>query len=157
MFSFRRTLFPLFLLSACPAFVLLVWHALTAGDGRLSALLEFEVMLRHFGGTPRAWAMIAAFAAFELILMRVLPGTRVEGPPTPSGHVPVYTANGPLAFAVTLAAWFGLTLPGVVHGGIVYDEFGNLLGALDVLALGVCLGLYLKGRFAPSAPAAGSG
>lgn len=152
MSTFRSTLFPLFLLTVCPVFVLFIWHALTAGGGELSSLAAGVDALHLLGGTPRAWAIIGSFAAFELVLMRVLPGKRVEGPVTPSGYVPTYTANGPLAFVVTVAVWFALTLGGVVPGGIVYDAFGEILGALDGFALVACLGLYFKGKYAPSTP-----
>lgn len=37
-----------------------------------------------------AWKIIACFAAFEALLQLVLPGQRVEGPISPTGHRPVY-------------------------------------------------------------------
>jgi 7-dehydrocholesterol reductase len=46
-----------------------------------------------------------------------------------------------------VALSFGLEL---FSPSIIYDHFGELLGALNLFALLFCLGLYLKGRFAPS-------
>jgi 7-dehydrocholesterol reductase len=89
--------------------------------------------------------------------MRALPGKRFEGPVTPNGHVPVYTANGLAAFVLTLglyatASW-GL---GWFAPSILYDRFGELLGASNTFAMLFCVVLYLKGRFAPSGPDAGT-
>jgi 7-dehydrocholesterol reductase len=83
--------------------------------------------------------------------MRLLPGARFVGPVTANGNVPVYKANGVAAFVVTL-----LTFAGASWGlhlfspTIVYDNFGDIVGALNSFSLIFCLGLYLKGRFAPS-------
>jgi 7-dehydrocholesterol reductase len=41
---------------------------------------------------------------------------------------------------------------GLFPGSIIYDHFGDLLGALNIFSLLLCAGLYLKGRFAPSTP-----
>ena len=158
----RQTLIPAFLITVCPPTSLLVWYTHTALGGSLSALLS---LIAHDGlfttighiwgpvvfGTKTAWSIIGIFAAVELVLMRVLPGKEFLGPITANGNVPVYKANGVLAFLVTLAlfcgASFGLHL---FSASIVFDEFGGLLGAMNVFSLLFCLMLYLKGRFAPS-------
>src|SRR5262249_53140314 len=102
-------------------------------------------------GSPTAWAIIGVFAAFELALMRLLPGNEFFGPTTPKGNVPVYKANRPLAFALSLLTFsiasFGF---GWLSPTIIYDHMGELIGALNILAIVFCLILYLKGRFAPS-------
>jgi 7-dehydrocholesterol reductase len=158
----RQTLIPAFLITVCPPTSLVVWYTHTALGGSLAALVSF---FRHEGffaalaqiwgpvffGTGQAWTIIAVFAAVELALMRLLPGARFVGPVTANGNVPVYKANGVLAFLVSLAlfagASFGLHL---FPASIVYDNFGGLLGALNVFSLLFCLVLYFKGRFAPS-------
>ena len=40
--------------------------------------------------SPTAWKIIAGFGAFEAFLQLALPGKRVEGPISPTGHIPVY-------------------------------------------------------------------
>lgn len=40
--------------------------------------------------TAVAWKLIACFGAFEAALQLLLPGKRVEGPISPTGHRPVY-------------------------------------------------------------------
>jgi 7-dehydrocholesterol reductase len=150
----RQTLVPLLLLSVCPPTALVVWYTHTALGGSLSALVAMFrtegalAALGHiwgpvFFGTRTAWEIIG--------VMRVLPGKRFVGPVTANGNVPVYKANGVLAFLVTLAlfsgASFGLHL---FDAAIVYDNFGGILGAMNVFSVGFCLVLYAKGRFAPS-------
>ncbi len=159
---FRHTLFPLFLLLACPPFAILVWftHTKLSGSiGVLGAMMldrgPFEVLWMAWGpvfwGSLDAWMMIGWFAIIQLAFMRWLPGSRWEGPITPSGHVPVYRANGVWAFASTMILWWLCTGPlDLFSGAIVYDHFGEILGALNLFSLIFCAGLYLKGRFAPS-------
>jgi len=158
----RQTLVPVFLLSVCPPTAVVVWYTHTALGGSLTELVALfrqegvlAALARIWGpvflGTRAAWEIIGAFAAVELALMRVLPGARFVGPVTANGNVPVYKANGVLAFLVTIAlfcgASFGLRL---FPASIVYDNFGGILGAMNVFSVLFCLMLYLKGRFAPS-------
>ncbi len=164
----RRNLLPLFLLVPCPAVAMLLWYTHVRLGGSVTALAHvvaargpLAVIWDAWGpvvfGSRTAWLMLGAFAAFELALMRLLPGREFRGPITPKGNVPVYRANGPLAFAVTLAAFYGVTLgSGLLPASIIYDHFGELLGALNLFSLAFCLALYLKGRFAPSSADAGT-
>lgn len=159
---FLHSLVPISLLIMCPPFALLVWFTHTQLDGSLMNLVAkfqnegvataiYNIYSPVMLGSATAWLIIAVFAAFELTLMRLLPGNAFLGPTTPKGNVPVYKANGVLAFAVTLATfvltsfafgWFSPT--------IIYDNLGSLIGALNVLSLAFCLILYFKGLYAPS-------
>lgn len=155
---FHTTAFPLFLLLACPPFAQVVFYVHTAHGGSIAAALgEGPSLLRHAwldhaAGSPTAWMLIAAFGVTQLLLMRLVPGRRWEGPVTPAGHVPVYIANGPACFAITLALAAGAVHLDLVRASALYDHALDILGALNVSALLLCLGLYLKGRFAPSGP-----
>ncbi|HSN80949.1 MAG TPA: hypothetical protein VLS88_00100 [Polyangiales bacterium] len=104
-----------------------------------------------------AWTIIGVFAAVELAFMKWLPGPTYMGPETTNGYVPIYKANGRLAYGLTLVLFF---LGGFVfkwfRPGIVYDNFGDILGALNMTAVGLCIVLYLKGRFWPSGPDSGT-
>jgi 7-dehydrocholesterol reductase len=158
----RQTVVPLAIMAVCPPAALLVWHVHVHDGGSLMNLLhEFAVtgvattiiglIGGHLLGSPTAWTMIGCYAAFELLLMRVLPGKRFEGPITPSGNVPVYKANGVAAFATTLVTFLGLAYGlHLFSATIIYDNFGDIIGALNTFSVVFCLGLYLKGRFAPS-------
>jgi 7-dehydrocholesterol reductase len=157
----RQTLLPLTLVTLCPPFVMLLWHTHTALGGSLLALLRelgrdgvFATLRAVWGprffGSSTAWAILAVYAGLELTLMRVLPGKPFQGPVTPTGNVPIYKANGVAAFVITLALYLGGAAVGLFPLTLVYDHFGELLGALNIFSLGFCLMLYLKGRFAPS-------
>jgi 7-dehydrocholesterol reductase len=162
----RRTVGPLLLLLGAPPFVMLLWftHVHLGGSiAALGALMAEQGVLTTIAeawgpvalGSPAAWSMIAGFAALQLALMRLLPGATVYGPPTPTGHVPVYKANGVASFLVTLGlfgggAWLGWFSPAAIH-----DHFGELLGALNLAGAVLCVGLYFKGRFWPSGADAG--
>ena len=166
-FRLRNTLGPLFLILLCPPFVMLMWYTNTALNGSLwelwaligqNGLLQtiYDIWAPYVLGSATAWGLIACFMVFELVLMRVLPGKIVHGPITPKGNVPVYKANGVLAFCTTFAVFcfasFGL---GLFKATILYDNLGSILGALNLFSLLFCVLLYHKGRFYPSGADAG--
>lgn len=163
----RDNLGPLFLILCCPPFVMLMWYTNTALDGslyRLWAMINeqgfftvlYLIWRPVFFGSKTAWIMIGGFAAFELLLMKGLPGNVFYGPITPKGNIPVYKANGLLAFLVTLAVFcFCSFYLHLFSATIIYDNFGAILGALNLASLFICVLLYLKGRFAPSSTDAG--
>ncbi len=158
----RQTLIPAFLLTVCPPTALVVWYTHTQLGGSLAALVSYFGAHGFFGalahiwgpvffGTPTAWTIIGVFAAVELALMRLLPGARFVGPVTANGNVPVYKANGVAAFVVSIALFLGASLGlHLFPAAIVYDNFGGILGALNVFSVLFCLVLYFKGRYAPS-------
>lgn len=166
--SLRTTFFPLFLILACPPTVFLFWYANTALDGSLLQLWELFsqegawrvaelAWFPYFFGSKAAWTILGVFAAVQLFFIKYLPGKQVEGPITPCGNVPVYTANGPLAYGLTLALFcsgaysFQLFSP-----TILYDNFPYLLGALNFFSLIFCVFLLFKGYYFPSTTDAGS-
>lgn len=160
----RTTVFPLFLLCACPPFVMLLWFTHTHLDGSLSKLARLlwnEGMLHtlqvvwvpRMFGSALAWKILGIYVAVELLLLRFLPGKLVYGPITAKGHVPKYVDNGVASFAITVGLY--LTCSYVLHlfpASILYDNLGELLGSLNLFALLFCVVLYLKGRLAPSTP-----
>jgi 7-dehydrocholesterol reductase len=157
-----RLLAPLMLILLCPPFAMLLWHTNIHLNGSYTELIRWigevgvlgairEVWLPVFFGSVMAWKIIGIFAGIQLVLMRVLPGKKYNGPLTPMGNTPEYTDNGLLAYLISLAAFFGLSYGlGLFNAGIVYDHFGEILGAMNISALLFCLFLYFKGRFWPS-------
>ncbi|MBL7525102.1 7-dehydrocholesterol reductase [Legionella bononiensis] len=158
----RNTLGPLLLTLLCPPFVMLMWYTNTQLDGSFSNLWSmmsqtgvfstlYTIWQPLFWGSSTAWIIIGIFVVFELVLMRILPGKTFYGPITPKGNVPVYKANGVLAFVTSIAAFsiasFGLNL---FPATILYDNLGSLFAALNISSLLFCVLLYIKGRFAPS-------
>ncbi len=165
--TYLGTIVPLLLMLLTPPAVFLFWYTNTVLDGsfeKLGALFLqdglfntiYEVWGPVFFGTPIAWMIIGTFAAIQVFFLQILPGNIEEGPITSKGNVPLYKANGILSFALTVALfclgsfqwhWFSPT--------IIYDNFGGILGALNIFSLLFCLFLYLKGRFAPSSTDSG--
>lgn len=162
MQAIRRTLISLLLLAVCPPFVMLLWYTHVALGGSLTALVQ-RIAADGLGGTiaaawgpvvfgsPTAWTILGVFVSLQLALVRLLPAKWVAGPPTPSGHIPRYKDNGLAAFALTMALFLGASYGlGLFSASIIYDHFGELLGALNIFSLAFCGALYLKGRFRPS-------
>ena len=160
--TFSRTIFPLFIMTACPAFALIMWYTNVILDGSPAALWSlcmqdgfWQVLCRiwapYWLGSPTAWAIIVVYGLIQLFLMKVLPGKPYEGPVTPTGHVPVYKANGVMAYWTTLGLFCGASWGlGLFSPTIIYDHFPSLIGALNLFSLFYCVFLYVKGRWAPS-------
>lgn len=149
------------LLILCPVFAVALTFFLVEMKGDLSALLHTlqrdgvamflrRSVLHHLLGNAKAWTFITCYGVFELLLMRILPGKKVAGPITPNGNVPVYKANGLLAYLVSIAAFLGLAYFRIFNPSDVYDNYPYIIGALCFFSVWFVLGLYLKGRFAPS-------
>lgn len=164
----RHLIVPLLLILCCPPTVMLSWYTFVFLDGSLLNLWQliasqgffetlYQVWAPLFFGSKTAWTILGIFAAFELMLMKLLPGPRFEGPVTPKGNVPVYKANGVLAFIVTILTFH--TASHYLHlfsPTIIYDNFGALLGALNFFSLIFCVFLYFKGLIKPSSSDCGS-
>jgi 7-dehydrocholesterol reductase len=164
----RRIIGPFLLITCCPPIVMLVWYTNVYLGGSLENLLQlftqdgvfktiYTIWAPFFFGTPEAWKILAVFGGVELLLMKLLPGKQFEGPLTSKGNIPLYKANGIAAFVTTMGLfyisshYFNLFSP-----TIIYDNFGALLGTLNVFSLLFCLMLYFKGRFKPSSSDSGT-
>jgi 7-dehydrocholesterol reductase len=159
---FRSTLGPLLLILLCPPAAIVFWYTnVFLGGSFLSLwhLIEaeglFTTVYRIWSpvafGSPEAWSIIGVFAAVQLLLMKIAPGKVWEGPLTPKGNVPVYKANGVSSFILTLCGFYICAYQlNLFSPTIIYDHFGELIGALNSFSLVYCLFLYLKGRFYPS-------
>lgn len=158
----RQTILPLLLIVLCPPATLLLVYTGTTLHGSFMELFQY---LRHEGvfrgiwqiwwpvffGSKIAYLIIGIHALVQLVFTKLLPGEKVNGPETITGHVPVYKANGRLAFFSTIILFcvtaFGLKL---FSPAIIYDRFIEIVGALNFLSLVFCILLYVKGRMAPS-------
>ncbi|XP_003385786.1 PREDICTED: 7-dehydrocholesterol reductase-like [Amphimedon queenslandica] len=143
------------LLLLCPIFGVLFVYIIVELDGGLQQLLNqsgalHKIIADHILGSKTSWAIIGSFAAFQLVLMRVLPGKIVDGPLTPKGNTPKYKANGMLAFIVTLLVFCSLAFTGLINPAIVYDNFIDIIGGLTLFSIVFVLILYIKGSIAPS-------
>lgn len=162
-----RTIIPLILMVVCPPASMLFWFTNVYLDGsfeRLGQLFAwkgvlatvYDVWSPYFFGTQEAWTIIAVFAAIQLLLMRVVPGPAFYGPVTPKGNIPVYKANGVSCFFITLTLFCLATFHfHLFSATIIYDNFGGIIGALNLFSVLFCAFLYFKGRFFPSSTDSG--
>lgn len=165
---FRSVISPLLLMLLCPPAVMLVWYTCAHLGGSLSALFHLmmsdgihtticSIWFPYFFGSVMAWRIIAIFMVSQLILMRVVPGKKFLGPTTPKGNTPIYKENGVACFFLTLVIFslcsFGLKL---FSASIIFDYFGEILGAMTLFSLIFCLFLYFKGLYFPSSTDSGS-
>ncbi|MEN9343812.1 MAG: 7-dehydrocholesterol reductase [Chlamydiota bacterium] len=164
----KRVIGPLALMFLCPPLVMLVWYTNVQLGGSVRSLFAlfyeqgivftiYKIWAPLFFGTKTAWGILTIFVLFQLILMKILPGKKVEGVPSSKGFIPTYKVNGIAAFVFSVVAFvvasFGM---GLFSPGILYDELGGVLGALNLFSFVFCLFLYFKGRFKPSTPDSGS-
>lgn len=151
----RMTLGPLALMVVTPPAAIAFYIVCAHLDGELTRLVSREGLAAFVAHFPRptlaAAGIIAAFAAFEALLLKLLPGKDFLGPVTPTGNRPRYTLNGVPAFVVTLVAFLALSAgAGLFPASIVFDRFGEILITLTLSAFAFCAFLYAKGRLAPS-------
>lgn len=131
-----RTAGALFLTVVPPIFAMFIvaWGGKHKGDlsEALGAVIkdpfsEIRSWL-HLEDSSENWLATArylfGFFAFQLVLMRVLPGPTHRGNATPSGHVPEYTANGPLAYVITLGTFVVGAELGLWEGSVIFDHYG---------------------------------
>lgn len=159
---FTRTVVPLFLIVVCTPAAMLMWHINVNLDG---SVMQFwaeiqakgfftiinEVWISRFFGSVTAWKMIGAFAALQLVMMKLLPGKTYYGNITAAGNTPVYKDNGVFSYLLTFAIFFLCSYYFTwFTPGVIYFHFGDILAALNFFALMFCLFLYFKGRFFPS-------
>lgn len=157
-----RYIVPVFLVFVTPFFAMLMWHTNANLDGSFLILRNEisskgfprvinEVWFSRFFGTATAWKIIGAFAVLQLVLMRFLPGKKFTGTITPMGNLPEYKDNGLASYIITFILFFACSLGlNLFSPAIVYENFGDILGALNFTALILCLFLYFKGKYFPS-------
>lgn len=166
--NFLQTPTILALIFFAPMTVILFWFTATSLDGslqNLGALIKQEGFLNVLSiawgpiafGTPTAWKILAIFFAVQLTLMKLVPGPTFLGPISPKGNRPVYKANGLACFALSITLFIACSsLLHLFPLTIIYDNFGGLLGALNIFALVFCVLLFIKGHIASSSSDSGT-
>ena len=161
----RDAIGPLLLMITTPCFSIIFYHVVTQMQGNFLAFAKLcvdegflSVLYKIWPDAfdSETWKLIGSFLVFELLLQRFLPGKEFKATTTPKGNVPVYKANGMLAFAVTLATLMGMTHLGLIQPSLVYDKFGNILSSMNVFAWVLCTILLIKGHVAPSTSDSGT-
>jgi 7-dehydrocholesterol reductase len=163
LFPGRQTFGPLFLLIFAPIFVQIAIFILSEREGSVELFWK-DLTVKRRGGLKWllrtvllkpltdvfAWKIIAIFMGFQLLLMRLIPASEFRGPVTATGNVPVYKANGFSVYLITIAVYCSGTYFGYFSGGILYDNIGKIISAMNIFAILFCIFLYFKGILAPS-------
>jgi len=160
--SFNKVIGPLLLMLFTPIFAMLMWYTNTHCEGSFLLLIEKgniggwmqllnEAWFSHFFGSPTAWIILGAFAALQILFMKIIPGKIYHGTITPKGNLPQYKDNGLAAYLLTFVIYLTASkVFNLFNAGIIFDHYGDILGALNLFALIFCLLLYFKGKYAPS-------
>ncbi|MBU6149145.1 MAG: 7-dehydrocholesterol reductase [Verrucomicrobia bacterium] len=163
----RYTVAPLFLMISTPLFAFLFWYTATKLDGSIDALIHlfsrrgileglYLIISPVFFGSQFAWSVIIAFAFFEILLMKIIPGKTYHGPTTALGNTPVYKENGLACFVITITLFIGgATFIPTFNPALFYVHMGEFIGAMNLFSLFFCAFLYLKGRYFPSSTDSG--
>lgn len=164
----RKTVGPLLLIILCPPTAILFWYTNVHLNGSFQALWNlfldqgfiqtiYNIWSPLFFGSTTAWSILITYSAIQLIFMKWLPGDIFYGPLTPQGNTPIYKANGPLTFFTTLILFYVCSFKlDLFSPTIIYDNFGELLGALNIFSLFFCVFLLIKGKYFPSSTDSGS-
>ncbi|KAG4078624.1 hypothetical protein HA402_015214 [Bradysia odoriphaga] len=96
-------------------------------------------------GNLLAWKLIGAMIVWALVWM-LIPSKVFYGPTTTFGYTPKYQANGELYYFASMIAFGIVTYVSPQLWVSVYDNFGPILGGLNVLALALCLYLLVQAK-----------
>ena len=161
----QRWLGSLLLLTLTPLFALTMWYTCFEHNGSVLSLIEEFNRLgwyNYFSKAipapfdPVAWKIMLSYMAFELFLMRFVPGNEFRSGLTPTGHTPIYIANGVQCYFISIFTLLLGFYTGYIELGLVYDNMGKLLMASNIFALGLCVFLVYKGLHFPSTKDFGS-
>lgn len=78
-----------------------------------------------------------------------VPSPTFEGPPTPLGYIPVYSANGVQFFLISLISYLALVYMWPALPCLIYDQFSEIISSLNLFSLLFCLFLLVKGHLFP--------
>ena len=140
--SFLRNLGVLAIILVTPPVAIVLWYTDTHLQGSLKELFLFfgekgffgglyEMWAPVFWGSKTAWSILGICAAVQILLMKVLPGKKVNGPTRQKDYTPVYRNNGFAAFLMSLFLFWLLDFQlKLFRPAMIYDHFGEIIGAL---------------------------
>lgn len=161
----NRALFSLLLLIFTQIFVQVFFHTCYEHNGSAVGVYnEFMSMgVMEFLGKatfpyfdPLAWKIIVTYSLFEIFLLKFVPGKTFHGPRTPTGHIPVYPANGVQCYVISIVVLLAGFYTGHIPLSMIYDNMGKLIAASNFAALCLCVFLSVKGLYFPSTKDHGS-
>ena len=160
-----RAFFSLVLILLCPLFALTFWYTCKEKEGSFynlfdeiqeKGIINFIWCMWPNSLDPVAWKIIISYMVFEILLMKLVPGKVFKATVTPSGHIPVYNANGVQCYLITVLTLIGGGILNILQPEVVYDKMGELLASMNLFAIFFCLFLTVKGLYFPSTADSGS-
>jgi len=128
-----------------PAITWYVSIAMLHYDGAL--VLPDATFLTHVAApTTVSVALYLGWFGLQVILMKLAPGSWVQGVPTPSGGRLTYKLNGLAALGISVGVAVLLVGSGVVPATVVYDELGPLVTTTNLLVLVLSTYIFALGR-----------
>ena len=121
--TFQRAFLSLCLTTITPIFVICLWNCCKNFNGSINLYLEMILNTNGnivFNMWPTAfdryaWTMILSFMAFQLALMKLVPGKIFHGNATATGHIPIYNANGFQCYVINIVTLFVISFLGVFN------------------------------------------
>lgn len=152
-----HTLIPLFLIIFAPNIVVCAISFVVTYGSSVSEALErgfpafwYDAWTLHGAGTPQSWVFLTIFTVYSGLSLLVLPGETYYGPPTSTGHRPVYRKTGFTYYVITMVLAAFILLVQDARGWSIYRNLPGVAVALTVVAYVVPLLLYIKGHVKPS-------
>lgn len=149
-----------------PPFSIVLWYTSSVLKGDFMSFLSqlltnptflYTIWPSFYGPSSyESWKLILTFMTFQLLLMKLVPGSEFKATTTPSGHVPIYKANGMACYIITLLTLIAIDFFSLYDISKVYINFGSILSCLNVFAFAFCLMLYIKGKISPSTSDSGT-
>lgn len=148
---------PIFLLFFVPHVVVcaisfVVTYGSSTADAFERGLLPFwyDAWTLHGAGTPQTWVFLAMFAVYSGLSLLVLPGEIYYGPPTLTGHRPVYRKSGFTYYVITMALAVFILLVQDARAWSIYRNLPGVAVALTIIGYVVTFLVYVKGKLWPS-------
>ena len=156
--SWTQTLGALFIITACPIWIITNWIALEYYGGSLQAMIQslFKLGLTQFADlhAPRhsipATSGYLAWVSFQAFLYSKLPGPSSKGQLTPAGNLLSYTTNGLLAWSLTHASFAAASVIGAINPSIIARHWEGLLIAVNLYGIVLALFAQVKAYIDPS-------
>ncbi|XP_037581782.2 uncharacterized protein LOC119465009 [Dermacentor silvarum] len=152
-----HTLFPLLIMLLVPNVVVCTVSFVVSHSSSTAKVLDFGFMKFWLGSwtsqgvaTLETWSFIVAFTAYSSLSLVLIPGSTYHGPPTLSGHRPVYRKSGFTYYVITMSIAAYVLIVADAPCQAAYRCMPGLAAALALFAFAIPLLLYVKGRVCPS-------
>jgi len=112
---------------------------------------EFHVSNLVSPGSLFSWSVVSVFLLWSFLSLKV-PAKTFLGPATPTGYVPVYSANGVQYYLVSLVSYLTLVYAVPSLPLSIWLQFDQIVSSLNIFSLVLCVFLLIKGHVFPEVP-----